>query len=104
MVIRVHFISLKESVDFSNNDDDTMEEMESDTMEEMESDTPAQSSGNFSIMCRKCEKEKIDTAVLPCKHAYLCLNCAEHLKEQKGLCPHCSEPVKDIFHFSLPDN
>ena len=96
MVIIVHFISFKENVTSSNN---------SGAMEEMEPDRPAQNSSMISAMCRQCGQECINTMLLTCNHACVCLNCGEHLKQEKGACPCCSKPVEDIlFPVNFPNN
>ncbi|EGG23820.1 hypothetical protein DFA_05956 [Cavenderia fasciculata] len=51
-------------------------------------------------LCLTCMSEERDTLLIPCRHFYLCANCA---REIKGRCPLCRSIVGSILKVSKKD-
>lgn len=49
---------------------------------------------NENVLCRMCDKEKINVVFFPCRHVHSCDKCAIKLKS----CPVCSVPFLDVIY------
>ena len=54
-------------------------------------------------LCVICMTEDRNTAVLPCRHMCLCVDCAQALRLQSNKCPICRGPVQSLLHIKVED-
>jgi hypothetical protein len=52
----------------------------------------------LDAICDTCVELVVNTANIPCGHAYWCYGCARREFEHNPKCPICREPVTDILH------
>ncbi|XP_027332053.1 probable E3 ubiquitin-protein ligase LUL4 [Abrus precatorius] len=51
--------------------------------------------------CVICMTEPKDTAVLPCRHMYMCSDCAKNLQLQSNKCPICRQPIEELIEIKI---
>ena len=47
--------------------------------------------------CLICYNNKCNTIILPCKHSFACVKCANHIKNNEKKCPICKNEFDDVF-------
>ena len=52
-------------------------------------------------ICLICYNKKCNTIILPCKHSFACVLCANHIKENEKRCPICKNEVDDVMIINL---
>ena len=45
------------------------------------------------FMCLICNDNQVDTVLLPCRHARMCMECVQNVMLHSGNCPFCREPI-----------
>ena len=55
-------------------------------------------------LCVICMSEKTNTAVLPCRHMSMCMDCANALRNQTNKCPICRQRVESIVKIPTKEN
>jgi len=53
--------------------------------------------GMENSSCVVCLTNPKDTALIPCRHMCLCLECAQEFKKNYSSCPICREPVNSFL-------
>ena len=74
------------------------------TLDNTQHDNNADSSAGATNkqMCIICYGKPFDTVFLPCRHMYLCHDCAEALFEKGEECPACRTKVENTIFVSNP--
>lgn len=52
-------------------------------------------------ICLICYNKKCNTIILPCKHSFACVLCANHIKQNEKRCPICKNEVDDVIIINL---
>ena len=47
--------------------------------------------------CKICFEKKINTAVVPCGHACMCIGCSKSVMEKNAKCPICTNNITQIL-------
>lgn len=47
-------------------------------------------------VCKVCLDRRRDTLSIPCRHAAMCRQCAEEVKQRSGLCPICKGRIQGL--------
>ena len=57
--------------------------------------------GSGTKDCNICMNNEVNCAVLPCRHATMCINCAEQVKNFNGKCPFCNTVIESVMQLYM---
>ena len=55
------------------------------------------------LKCKICKKETVEILFVPCKHALVCLKCANAYSAINTKCPECETVIEKIYEIIIPE-
>ena len=85
------------ATNIEDSEDDDSDEENIDVVSVGKENVPNNANDSDAILCKICVEEKINTAVIPCAHAF-CIKCAKKIKA----CPICRASISSTMKIFIP--